>query len=230
MDINQNLNFNIQLNETKNDNSIFNINKEINKKIKINNENKNQSNESLKTTEYSSESGELISKYLINNYKTPIKDNSIKYNIKKDKNKKYNFYQDHQQDINKNEKLIKKNKIKKAPKPSEYNSDYPSYNNTNINAPKIPFIYNINFELNNFSNQSEIGQKEYIKNNSNMKYNKNDEFVKVSIMPHDKLLHLCVNENLFVNKNEKNYNTFSVTQRNRHKFITLVYISPKPKS
>ena len=230
MDLNENLNINIQYNKPKNDNYILKANKEINQKLIINNDNKNQSNESLKTTEYSSESGEPISKYIINNCKTHIQENSIKYIIKKDNNKRYNFCQDNNQDINKNEKLIKNNKNKKAPKLVEYNSDYPSYNNTNINAPKIPFIYNINFELNNFSNQSEIGQKEYIKNNFNMKYNKSKEFQKVSIMPHDKLLHLCVSENLFVNKNEKNYNILSVTQRNRHKFITLIYISPKSKA
>ena len=230
MDLNENLNINIQYNKPKNDNYILKANKEINQKLIINNDNKNQSNESLKTTEYSSESGEPISKYIINNCKTHIKENSIKYIIKKDNNKRYNICQDNNQDINKNEKLIKNYKNKKAPKLVEYNSDYPSHNNTNINAPKIPFIYNINFELNNFSNQSEIGQKEYIKNNFNMKYNKSKEFQKVSIMPHDKLLHLCVNENLFVNKNEKNYNILSVTQRNRHKFITLIYISPKSKA
>lgn len=230
MDLNENLNINIQYNKPKNDNYILKADKEINQKLIINNDNKNQSNESLKTTEYSSESGEPISKYIINNCKTHIKENSIKYIIKKDNNKRYNICQDNNQDINKNEKLIKNYKNKKAPKLVEYNSDYPSHNNTNINAPKIPFIYNINFELNNFSNQSEIGQKEYIKNNFNMKYNKSKEFQKVSIMPHDKLLHLCVNENLFVNKNEKNYNILSVTQRNRHKFITLIYISPKSKA
>ena len=229
MDLNENLNINIQYNKPKNDNYILKANKESDKKIIINNDNKNQSNESLKTTEYSSESGEPISKHLINNYTTHIKYNSIKCNIKKDKNKNYNICQDNPQYINKNLKFKINNKIKKAPKQVEYNSDYLSYNNTNINAPKIPFIYNINFELNNFSNQGEIGQKEYIKNNFNMKYNKSNEFQKVSTMPHDKLLHLCVNENLFVNKKEKNYNALSVTQRNKHKFITLIYISPKPK-
>ena len=59
-----------------------------------------------------------------------------------------------------------------------------------------------------------------------MKYNKSKEFQKVSIMPHDKLLHLCVSENLFVNKNETNYNILSVTQRNRHKFYySNIYFS-----
>ena len=229
MDLKENLKLNIHFKETKNDVYILKEIKEINKKLAISNENRNKSNESLKTTEYSSESGEVISKYLTNNYKAHIKGNSIKYNIKKDKNKNYGIYQNDQQDINKNEKLMKKNKIKKAPKIVEYNSDYQSFNNTNFNAPKIPFIYNINFELNNFSNQGEIGKQEFIKNNFSKKYNKNEEFQKISIMPHDKLLHLCVHENLFVNENEKNYNTLSVTQRNRHKFITLIYISPKPK-
>ena len=229
MDLNENLNINIQFNEPQNNNHILKTNKESNKKIIFNKDNKNQSNESLKTTEYSSESGEPNSKLLINNCKTHLKDNSIKNNIKKDKNKNNNIFQDNRQDFNKNDNFIKYSKNKKAPKHVEYNSDYLSYNNININAPKIPFIYNINFELNNFSNQGEIGQKEYIKNNFNIKYNKSKEFQKVSIMPHDKLLHLCVNEDLFINKNERNYNTLSVTQRNRHKFITLIYISPKSK-
>ena len=71
-------------------------------------------------------------------------------------------------------------------------------------------------------------------NNNKSKYpqtsNRNFLFVKykkISIIPSDKLSHLCVNESMFITQKKKNYNEISVTQRNKHKFLTIIYITPK---
>ena len=155
MDLNKKIDSNLQLNKSKNENHIIEKNNEIDKENILNNYNISQSNESIKTTEYSSESGELITKYLnntIKNNKNMIKKENIKNNI----HQKIVISNDNQLDNNKNEKNINNNKNKKAPKFLEYNSDYLSYKNTNINAPKIPFIFNYEFQFNNLTTQDSI--------------------------------------------------------------------------
>lgn len=225
MDLKEKLNTDLQANESKFEYSIFLKKSEIIQKSIINKSNINLSNESIKTTEYSSESGELISKYLTNNSKNKSKMDK-KDNLKYNKNKNIHFEMNIQQNNNKNSKKCKI-KSKKAPKFMEYKSDYLTDKNTNINAPNIPFIYNNNFYLNNLTNQVEIGEKEYIENLLVINYNKYQDYKNVFSIPHDKLSHLCVNENLYINKEEKTFNKISITQRNKHKFITLIYITPK---
>lgn len=228
MDLNKKIDSNLQLNKSKNENHIIEKNNEIDKENILNNYNISQSNESIKTTEYSSESGELITKYLnntIKNNKNMIKKENIKNNI----HQKIVISNDNQLDNNKNEKNINNNKNKKAPKFLEYNSDYLSYKNTNINAPKIPFIFNYEFQFNNLTTQDSIGEKEYIHNSIENKYNNCEEYARIKTMPHEKLLHLCVNGNSIINKYKNNYNKLSVTQRNKHKFLTIIYIYPKKK-
>ena len=82
------------------------------------------------------------------------------------------------------------------------------------------------FDLNNTSNQ------DYIKNNSNINFyfnnsrNKleNTTFKTIMTISHDKISHLC---NSFKNDNNDNYTHISITQRNKHKFLTFIYYSPK---
>jgi len=127
----------------------------------------------------------------------------------------------------KDKSIINSIKNKKAPKHEEYKSDYLNKSNSNINAPKLPFNYNTNFKIDNFSNQDEIGTEEFIKFSKKKYFNVNNDFKKISIMPNDILSHLCTNENYYTNKKNKNYNEISVTQRYKHKFLTIVYLSPK---
>ena len=63
----------INIDKINNKNYYLEINSKIYHKNIINNINKNQSNGSIKTTEYSSESGEIVSKYIIDNLKNNIK-------------------------------------------------------------------------------------------------------------------------------------------------------------
>ena len=213
MDLNKLLSTERQLPKVEKDYYILEINNEEFKENDINNSNQSQSNESTKTTEYSSESGELISKYLYNKYKKLHNKNNQKYaeknNIKENINNGGN-----NETYSKSNKKSKTKKIyKKAPKLEEYKSECINKNNTNINAPKIPFIYDIDFEIDNIEKNSQKGEI--------------NEYKKTSRIPHEKLAHLIINENLYKMKNNLNYNEILVTQRVKHKFLTIIYFSPK---
>ena len=125
-----------------------------------------------------------------------------------------------------NKKRIENKKTKKY---EHYKSEYLSKNNNiNINAPKIPNNYNLNFDIDKNTKQKDIGEKEYIKNLFKDKYKNNEAYKEISTISHDKLLHLIVNENIYEKKeNNKNYNEISITERFKHKFLTTVYFFPK---
>ena len=212
----ENIDINI-LNQTKNSNTNTYNNNLI-----------NQSNGSIRTTEVSSESDGLISK---NKFDSKIKD-SIKCNKKHNilNNNKYdknNIIDANKKGSNKDTIIIKSKKNKKAPKHEEYKSDYLNKSNTNINAPKLPFNYNTNFKIDNYSRQEEIGTEEFVQLLKKSDFNKNSDFKKISVMPNDIFSHMCTNENFYNNKKNKNYNEISVTQRYKHKLLTIVYLSPK---
>ena len=189
-----------------------------------------QSNGSIRTTEVSSESDGLISKTKLDskikksvlcNKKTNIFNNNI-YN-------KNNIIDTIKKGSKKDKSIINSIKNKKAPKHEEYKSDYLNKSNSNINAPKLPFNYNTNFKIDNYSHQDEIGTKEFIKNSKKNNFNVNNDFKKISIIPNEVLSHLCTNENFNINQKNKNYNEISVTQRYKHKLLTIVYLSPVNK-
>lgn len=227
MDLNKTLTNEMQISTTRKESYIIEINNEAIKENILNNNNKSQSNESLKTTEYSSESSDLISRYLVNKNKKFHNNNNTKDDPNNNITKKTNIGND-VETYHKQEKISKnKKKIKKAPKFEEYKSEYLNHNNTNINPPKIPFIYDIEFKIDNIEKQSEDGEKEFLKRDGITIYNKNYEYKKIARMSHDKLVHLCINDNLYQRKKNLNYNKISVTQRVKHKFLTIIYFSPK---
>ena len=125
----------------------------------------------------------------------------------------------------------KKKKIqdKKIKKYEYYKSEYLSQkNNINVNAPKIPNNYNINFNIDKNTKQKNIGEEEYMKDLCKTKYKKNESYKEILTISHDKLLHLIINENIYeMEKNNKKYNEISITERLRHKFLTTVYFFPK---
>ena len=188
----------------------------------------NQSNGSIRTTEVSSESDSLISKTKLDSkIKKSVwcnKKTAILNNNKYDKN---NIIDTIKKGSKKDKSIINTIKNKKAPKHEEYKSDYLNKSNSNINAPKLPFNYNTNFKIDNYSRQDEIGTKQFIKISKKKNFNVNSDFKKISIIPNDVLSHLCTNENFNINQKNKNYNEISVTQRYKHKFLTIVYLSPK---
>jgi hypothetical protein len=188
----------------------------------------NQSNGSIRTTEVSSESDSLISKTKLDSkIKKSVwcnKKTAILNNNKYDKN---NIIDTIKKGSKKDKSIINTIKNKKAPKHEEYKSDYLNKSNSNINAPKLPFNYNTNFKIDNYSRQDEIGTKQFIKISKKKNFNVNSDFKKISIIPNDVLSHLCTNENFNINQKNKNYNEISVTQRYKHKLLTIVYLSPK---
>ena len=226
MDLNEKKEKEINIDKANNKNYCLEIKSKIYQKNIKNNINKNQSNGSIKTTEYSSESGEVVSKYISDNLNNNIKINNNKEMFKENINNNIRFNNSIQKEISKKPKLLYNKKNNKAPKILEYKSEYLTKDNSNINAPKLPVNYYNDFNLDNCTNQDKIGEEEYIKKVNNI-YNKNKDFKKIANIPYDQFSHLCINNNLYINNNDKNYNKFSVTQRNKHKFLTIVYISPK---
>jgi phage terminase large subunit-like protein len=82
------------------------------------------------------------------------------------------------------------------------------------------------FNLNNQTKQKLVENKYNIPLTLNKKRNilENNSFKTIITITHEKLSHLCFN-NEEENSNETYIRT-AVTQRNKHKFITLVYFSP----
>ena len=187
----------------------------------------NQSNGSIRTTEVSSESDSLIKNILDSKIKKSVYCNKKTTILNKNIYNKNNIIDTIKKGSKKDKSIINSIKNKKAPKHEEYKSDYLNKSNSNINAPKLPFNYNTNFKIDNYSNQNEIGTEEFIKFSKKKYFNVNNDFKKISIIPNDILSHLCTNENYYTNKTNKNYNEISVTQRYKHKFLTIVYLSPK---
>ena len=226
MESNKNLILGILSDQQRNENCYREKNTMVNHQNIIYN-NKNRNNVSIKTTEHSSESEELISKNKFCSYlKQYCINNKKKGNIKNCKKFKINL-EDRKLDNYQNKNIINNKINKKAQKFEVYNSEYPIKKDPNIRASKLLFNYKYDFIIDNYTNQGKIGDKKYIKNIGNDKYNKNDEYKKISIIPNNMLSHLCISKNIFINKNEKNYKKISCTQRYKHKFLTIIYLAPK---
>lgn len=118
---------------------------------------------------------------------------------------------------------------KKIPKIDNYKSEYLTQkNNMNLKAPKVPINYNLIFNMDKNTNQKEIGDKDYIENILKDKYQKSEEFKEISVISHDKLLHLISNEKMHnIKESKSKYNEISITERFKHKYLTTVYFFPK---
>ena len=106
------------------------------------------------------------------------------------------------------------------------NKVYTKNLNSGFKMTKLPLIYDTEFKINNNSNQDKIGEREYIKRNISDEYNINEEYKTISKFPNDKISHVCISEKLYFNKKKKNYNKIAVTQRCKHKYLTIVYFFP----
>lgn len=120
----------------------------------------------------------------------------------------------------------KKKKKKSGKDNIEYSRYFPNANEVNLEAPIVPMHYIPSFNLNSQTNQESL--KKYIKPitlDKRRNIIENNIYKTIITISHEKLSHLCFNlENS--NNNEKYIRT-SMSQRNKHKFITLVYYSPK---
>ena len=208
----QTFNLETQTNKQKSESFITEI--KNNKKDKCNNK-KNQSIESIRTRAHSSESEDFISKYL---FDSNLKNDNTGYN-KKNINKNIN---------NNNNKNCLDAKNKKSTNIKEYDSNklYLRNLNSSFKVPKLPLIYDTEFGINNNSNQDKIGERDFIKSNSSNEYNINEEYKTIFKLPNDKISHMCISQNLYFNKKKKNFNKIAVTQRCKHKYLTIVYFFP----
>ena len=120
----------------------------------------------------------------------------------------------------------KKKKKKSGKDNIEYSCNFPNTTEVNLEAPIVPMHYIPSFNLNNQTNQESLNN--YFKPltlDKRRNIIENNIYKTIITISHEKLSHLCFNhENS--NNNEKYIRT-SMSQRNKHKFITLVYYSPK---
>jgi len=126
-----------------------------------------------------------------------------------------------------NDSNIKKKKKKSGKDHIDYGCKYPNSTEINLEAPAIPNHYFYEFNL-NFQTKQELiknyfKQKHFINKSKNTL--ENNTFKSIVTLSHEKVSHICFNcEN---NNNNEKYIRTSITQRNKHKFITLVYFTPK---
>jgi len=110
-----------------------------------------------------------------------------------------------------------------------YDCKYPLNNELNIVAPIIMTHYIYSFNIDYQSNQdfiSENPSKDFLQYKEKNFNTENNTYKKIMIWPHIKLLHSCSNLEDIKNK-EKNYFRICVTNRNKHKFLTIIYYKPK---
>ena len=110
-----------------------------------------------------------------------------------------------------------------------YDCKYPLNNELNIVAPIIMTHYIYSFNIDYQSNQDFISvnpSKDFLQYKEKNFNTENNTYKKIMIWPHIKLLHSCSNLEDIKNK-EKNYFRICVTNRNKHKFLTIVYYKPK---
>ena len=140
--------------------------------------------------------------------------------------------------ISNNIQEMKKNKKKHQKCNCDYNCIYPNKSSVNQDAPNIPVFFNSLINLNYNSNQLnlDLNSKQIEQSFNDKKDNnkllfkfdqtknllENDTFKSITTIPHEKLSHIFTH---FYTHDK--YIRCSVTQRNKHKFLTLVYFSPK---
>ena len=142
----------------------------------------------------------------------------------------YNPNNNNNSNINSNDKIKKKKKKKLIKDRSvEYNSIFPKQNDINKDPPSVPLHYLNSFDLNNQSKQELLKDyfQKYYKYNISKNQIENNTFKTIMTICHDKLSHICYGEE----NNNTNLNNLyirtSITQRNKHKLLTVIYYNRK---
>ena len=129
-----------------------------------------------------------------------------------------------------NKVIIEEMNIKTLQKQKKgYNNKFPLINELNITAPCIIHHYRPTFNINYQSKQNllqNIGKKPNLKYKEKNINTENNTFKKIMVWPHEKLMHICPNIEDLTESNE-NYIKICTTQRNKHKYLTVVYYRPK---
>jgi hypothetical protein len=125
----------------------------------------------------------------------------------------------------------KKKKKKSIKDTIEYNCTFPKPTEVNSEAPGIPQHYLSCFDLNYQSKQDNLisnfrGKLIIDKRKNLIETNTFKDIVKID---HDKLCHICCTIRNKENNEKDNYIRTAITQRIKHKFLTIVYFTPKSK-
>jgi hypothetical protein len=183
-------------------------------------------------------------KYIINNkwkcsnlYPTE-KDNSNNTNnyidltnYNKNNNIIKNIFDGDSYSENNNENKIKTEKIKKRKKIINkknndlYGQKFPLINDLNLKAPTVMIHNKDPFSLENQSNQKELGNLSFYSTKEKDYSTANTSYKPIFIFPHEKLSHIVPNIDDILST--KKYNRYSITQRKKHKYLTIVYYKPK---
>ena len=130
-----------------------------------------------------------------------------------------------------NKILIKKVKTKKKKRKENkeindgYGLKFPLIKDLNSKAPDVILHYKDLILIDNQSNQGKFDNKKFLNYKKNKFYNENNSYKDIFIFSHEKLEHLSPNiDDIF---STKNYNRYSITERKKHKYLTLVYYKPK---
>lgn len=120
-----------------------------------------------------------------------------------------------------------KKKRKSTKNTIDYGCNYPKKSEVNLEAPILTQNFLPSFNL-DIQSKQEFLQKVFIKDISFDKTKnlvENNTFKSILTISHEKLLHIC--HNIESNTDNDQYVRFSLTQRSKHKFLTLVYYTPK---
>jgi 5'-AMP-activated protein kinase regulatory beta subunit len=119
-------------------------------------------------------------------------------------------------------------KKKKKNKDIDYNCIYPKASEVNSEAPGIPHHYISCFDINNQTKQ------EYLKSSFQNKLVfdrrkniiENNIFKDIITISHDKISHICYNIGN-ENSDQDKFIRTAITHRIKHKFLTIIYYTPK---
>lgn len=132
---------------------------------------------------------------------------------------------------------IKNSKKKLSKGNNDYNCNYPLESFVNKEAPIIPLHYKpyINFDFNQNQGNKDKDEDEskeksddkkeepqLLDNHKNRFLLENNTFKSTLTIPHEKLSHLLYNHD-----SDDKYIRIALSQRSKHKFLTVVYFSPK---
>jgi hypothetical protein len=110
---------------------------------------------------------------------------------------------------------------------SEYGTIYAKNSDFDIEVPILPINFLKSFDLNYRAKQNYLKNKAktFLNFNLNKKNLLNSEYKSILTISHEKLSHACFE--IETDYNNEKYIKASSTQRNNHKFLTLVYYTPK---
>ena len=117
--------------------------------------------------------------------------------------------------------------LKKCSK--DYGCKYFRESDFERDVPSIPLFFVKNFNLNSkyIQKRAKMISRSFLNFNLSKNILENNEYKTILTFSHDKLSHICYKTNDEYNNNEDKYIKSSVTQRNNHKFLTLIYFTPK---